>query len=170
MSFAHLLVALVPVLSLACITESGDASRSESEQSTLTIGRRDLRLPIAERPSVDLFVRKGSVDADGDGFSAKDGDCNDSDPRVFPGQKKFFDEPYKLASGESSYDYDCDGAATQEADVLAVCLGAASEESEVCSCIPGWSGEVPACGVSAQWSTATACGPAKTALATQGCH
>lgn len=172
MSFARLLlVVATPVLFAACITESGDASPGAGgEASAMTIGRRDLRVPIAERPSIDVFVRKGGVDADGDGVSAKDGDCNDNDARVFPGQKKFFDEPYTTATGEKSFDYDCDGSATQEEETVAVCLGAASAEGEICSCAPGWSAEVPACGDKSEWSTTTACGPTKSIPKRQACR
>ncbi|MCA9630377.1 MAG: hypothetical protein KC766_22055 [Myxococcales bacterium] len=35
------------------------------------------------------------------------GDCNDDNPDVFPGQMKFFAEPYQTGSGSDSFDYDC---------------------------------------------------------------
>ena len=46
-----------------------------------------------------------SPDLDGDGVSEADGDCDDTDPNVFPGQTAFFVNP--TAAG--SYDFDCDG-------------------------------------------------------------
>jgi len=65
-------------------------------------------------------------DADGDGFGRsdvfesfcgppptgwadKDGDCNDAEPRAFPGQTSYFGTTYRLG-GDDSFDYDCTGA------------------------------------------------------------
>lgn len=108
-------------------------------------------------------------DADGDGFTVKEGDCNDSDARAFPGQKKSFSEPHKLASGELSFDFDCDGTITRE-ETIGMCLGAASPEGEVCSCTPGWIGEVPECGKTGDYSPATTCGPTPSEKRVQSCR
>ena len=46
-----------------------------------------------------------SVDDDGDGLSELDGDCDDENADVFPGQTATFGVP----RADGSYDYDCDG-------------------------------------------------------------
>ena len=43
------------------------------------------------------------ANVDEDAVTTCDGDCNDNDPQVFPGQTRFFDKP---SSG--SFDYNCD--------------------------------------------------------------
>jgi hypothetical protein len=137
----------------------------------LTIQRPDIRLPIADKPIQVVFPLKGPADKDGDGFTEKDGDCNDSDPRVFPGQTKFFDKPYELDGGGKSFDYDCDGKNEKEAEMTGACLGAASPEGEVCVCSPGWTTDaVPECGDDGEWSTTTTCGPTTSIKKTQGCR
>lgn len=116
-----------------------------------------------------LADKKGG-DADGDGFTVKEGDCNDDDARAFPGQKKSFAEPHKLASGELSFDFDCDGKATPESETIAICIGAASPDGESCTCTPGWSEAAPECGKTADYSPATACGFTPTEKRTQACR
>lgn len=162
------LLALIPLLAIGCSLEIREIS--EPGGDSLTIQRRDLRLPIANRPVV-VLGDKGGVDLDGDGVTVAEGDCNDDDKRVFPGQTKFFDEPYTTKAGERSFDYDCSGKSEKEAEMTGACLGAASPEGEICSCSPGWSSdEIPDCGVKEQWSTATTCGPTTSIEKTQGCR
>lgn len=144
----HLLVAL-PLTFCACFAETeGAGTQTEAERESMS--------------------KKGE-DKDHDGFTVAEGDCNDEDERAHPGQKKSFSKPHKLASGELSFDFDCDGAITRDDDV-AVCLGAASPEGETCTCAPGWSGDVPECGATGFYSTATACGFTPKEARTQACR
>lgn len=66
-------------------------------------GCLDLVIPDATRPQLDV-LRTGhcplSPDADGDGVSPADGDCNDADPSIYPG----------APDGCNSVDDDCDGS------------------------------------------------------------
>jgi hypothetical protein len=39
-----------------------------------------------------------------------DGDCDDANGDVHPGQKKYFGAPYQRADNTDSFDYDCSGA------------------------------------------------------------
>lgn len=68
------------------------------------------------------------MDGDGDGYgrtagatvackkpatgkwALRDGDCDDSNPDVHPGQTTYFGNPYKLQGGVDSFDCDCSGA------------------------------------------------------------
>lgn len=52
-------------------------------------------------------------DYDEDGWTVGEGDCCDSDGRVFPGQTMWFSAPY--ACPAMSWDYDCSGAVELEA-------------------------------------------------------
>jgi hypothetical protein len=45
------------------------------------------------------------------GLSLKDGDCNDSEAQVYPGQTKYFQTPIP---GTQGYDYNCDNASEPE--------------------------------------------------------
>ncbi len=44
-----------------------------------------------------------------EGWSLREGDCNDSNALVFPGQMRGFGEPINGAVGNRRFDYDCDG-------------------------------------------------------------
>lgn len=44
-----------------------------------------------------------------DSWALEAGDCNDDDPRVYPGQPEYFGEPYRAPGGAESFDYDCSG-------------------------------------------------------------
>lgn len=75
-------------------------------------------------------------DQDGDGFGAtstattactspgagwvtQDGDCNDDDADVHPGQTQFFAQGYTVpGTTEVSFDYDCDGHETEASPVV----------------------------------------------------
>jgi len=43
------------------------------------------------------------------GYKAAGGDCDDTNPSVFPGQTKYFGTGYTNGASVTSYDYDCDG-------------------------------------------------------------
>jgi hypothetical protein len=45
----------------------------------------------------------------GKGWAERDGDCDDDDANVFPGQTRYFPASYS-AAGRESFDYDCSGA------------------------------------------------------------
>jgi hypothetical protein len=53
-----------------------------------------------------------------DGFSTTPGDCADDNDQVHPGQEKFFDTPYNVSGGGSSYDYDCNGTEEEAPGVV----------------------------------------------------
>lgn len=54
-------------------------------------------------------------------WATNNDDCNDGDQDVFPGQIKYFGVPYAKAgaSGNVSFDYDCDGQETPTAPIYA---------------------------------------------------
>ncbi|MGE0322707.1 MAG: hypothetical protein AB7S68_10405 [Polyangiaceae bacterium] len=47
-------------------------------------------------------------------FAEHGGDCNDDNQDVFPGQTKYFAQPYQTGAGAQSFDYDC--SQTEEGD------------------------------------------------------
>jgi hypothetical protein len=81
---------------------------------------------------------KCCADIDKDGFTPCDGDCNDSEKQVYPGQKTFFE----TAIG-SSFDYDCNSTNEQQYPDIVNC----QNTSGGCSG-DGWEfgGPVPKCG------------------------
>lgn len=67
---------------------------------------------VSASPSVPNTTQvgcEGSVPPGG--FSAVKDDCNDQDPRVFPGQTEYFDTPAQFTGG---YDFNCDKAETKQ--------------------------------------------------------
>lgn len=86
-------------------------------------------------------------DGDGDGeapttLGACGLDCHDGNKDVFSKQTQFFDAPYTLSKGTTSWDYDCNGVdERQHADVFK-CVVSGTK----CIVTPGWSGTIPACG------------------------
>ena len=114
------------------------------------------------------------IDADGDGYAsttlgACGLDCADDDARVHPGQSAFFSTPY-LRGDAASWDYDCDGSQTAETDRLAYCIGAATLEVSTCTCAAGWKDDMPSCGETSDWSTASSCGARTTEKRTLACR
>lgn len=105
------------------------------------------------------------IDADGDGYSpktckvggahsGKGNDCNDSEPKAFPGQTAWF-------SGQAiggGWDYNCSQKTESQYPVVSQCGNSVP--------ISGWSGSVPGCG---QNGTYVTCG-AFSQTRTQSCH
>ena len=84
------------------------------------------------------------VDGDSDGISDCGGDCDDSDPNVFPNQTAFFDVP-----SNGSFDYNCDNTVEQEYPDMVNCqlVGGTCTGS-------GWVGTTaPACGAQGSFAT-----------------
>ena len=99
------------------------------------------------------------------GYVAVGDDCDDADPRVYPGQTGLFSEP--TAAG--SYDYNCDEIEEQESSSKVWCSGSGT----ACSG-DGWAFSVPSCGSSGLLARCTpylglVCGPV-TSLNVQRCR
>jgi hypothetical protein len=104
--------------------------------------------PIIDAPPPD--AERGCRDRDGDGFMSSVGgaecgelDCDDGDPRAFPGQEDAFTDP----RSDGSFDFDCDGGETMSAAFAGQdcywdwgeCRGS------------GWTSEMPECGEVGVW-------------------
>jgi hypothetical protein len=111
------------------------------------------------------------LDLDGDGYGdpatrtsdcmrpsdAHVRDCSDcfDDPtdrlaaRVHPGQTEFFTEPYLPRLATASFDYDCDGVATQRHTAIANCGVFAPV---LCRASTGWTRTVPPCGTASYFA------------------
>jgi hypothetical protein len=111
-------------------------------------------------------------DADGDGYAPADAkpvnacvcgkgfttrspavtiDCNDEDPRVYPGSMAYYGEAYCVPGTSCtgrSFDYNCSGVEEKQTPgpIFGGCTGA-------CVGTAGWSGTVPACGIAGTWVT-----------------
>jgi hypothetical protein len=72
------------------------------------------------------------------GFSALDGDCDDADSRVFPGQTLYFTTP----RSDATFDYDCNGGSQAEFRLEFLC---ASGDPCFIGTI-GWQPPIPTCG------------------------
>ena len=99
------------------------------------------------------------LNADLDGWTTCQGDCNDGDPSVFPGQASFF----TLPSSGGSFDYNCDGKQEQQITALwTACTGFAP------GCTGhGWKGGLPPCGVAWTWVTCKGTTPGSPCAASQ---
>lgn len=85
--------------------------------------------------SLGCAVGACCTDGDGDGVTTCDGDCNDNDRNVHPGQSAYFDE-----ASLGSFDYDCDTIEELETNVRLADCGDA--------CVgTGWIDNVPDCGL-----------------------
>ena len=73
-------VSETPVESEAPV-ESDDVTDVPSDEEA-----DDASVPESDDPSVDPWWEEEAGDADGDGVTAADGDCDDTDPDVYPGQ------------------------------------------------------------------------------------
>jgi hypothetical protein len=72
------------------------------------------------------------------GYAALEGDCDDGDDEVFPGQEEFHASASK---GTGTHDYNCDGIEELEVPGVVSCKGNGG------SCVgDGWSSGVPDCG------------------------
>lgn len=104
-------------------------------------------------------------DADRDGFGDKKSsqrssrpppghvanslDCYDQNPEARPGQTRYFAQH----RGDGSYDYDCDGKAGKQEEIVS---GGCEEITLLgipthCWADVGWQGQVPECGQKARW-------------------
>ena len=85
------------------------------------------------------------------GFVESDDDCDDGDGQAFPGQTMFFTSP-RTSGG---FDYDCDGAQTQQhtgTSSLSACSSCACPVGFCCSGVcAGWLSAVPGCGMTSTW-------------------
>ena len=100
----------------------------------------------------DDAIDPATLDNDQDGVTVGEGDCDDDDGRVFPGQTQFFD----TARANGSFDFDCDDSASLQYPNLGQC-GVAPDACET-NAVDGWTGGiVPACGDSAFWLNGCTC-------------
>ena len=70
-------------------------------------------------------------------------DCYDGNALAFPGATDW----YAQHRGDGSFDYDCDGAATQQWTDQGGC----TDVDGVCTLVVGWAGAVPACAHNGFW-------------------
>jgi hypothetical protein len=87
----------------------------------------------------------------GFGWSAKGGDCDDTNSFVYPGQTQFFLDTYVNAYGTDSWDYNCNNATEKQWNQLGNCY----KSSGSCKWQPGWQLApglaTPDCGVTATY-------------------
>ena len=109
------------------------------------------------------------VDQDLDGWTTCQGDCDDADPKVFPGQTSFF----TVQSVGGTFDYNCDGKVELK---LATAFGGCAGLAPSCTgSVAGWTASPPPCGVTASWTFCQGSTPASPcklsgATATQSCR
>lgn len=101
--------------------EGGDGTSGAGGTSDAAEGSSDDGSPGGALPKFDVLPSGGSggvdgcqtdpnADADGDGFSVVDGDCNDCDPNVNPGAVEVVvTEPDDMGNIPEPADEDCDG-------------------------------------------------------------
>jgi len=102
--------------------------------------------PVADLESLSCYKDK---DGDGFGDSATEtickgdlpvgytrigGDCDDSDVRVFPGQKEFFITP----RSNGSFDFDCSGNTEIKFATVSSCVKAEDPDGNGCRRTEGW--------------------------------
>lgn len=128
--------------------------------------------------AMETFYFDGDGDGHGDpataletcqppkGYVAAGDDCDDADPRAYPGQVGFFSTS---TEGTGGYDFDCDGTEEQEYPGAVWCQGSGTAcEGD------GWTLGVPGCGESGLLARCVpylglACGPV-TWLEVQRCR
>ncbi len=124
---------------------------------------------------VSAHCSSALIDEDGDGFAPASlgscgHDCDDKNPLVNPAQTHWFDVPYVTATGERSFDYDCDGSVALEHADFGYCIGAATPEESTCSCVAGWRDRIPECGSAGEYAEASTCGVTTSATRLQACR
>lgn len=142
----------------------------DDEGGTLTLeSEGDVVIGASILPSkpilgdIDTVLQRFYPDRDGDGFGSgqivfvkhegyglatSDGDCDDNNPNVFPGQTAFFASP--RANG--SFDYDCDGKETpRDTQSERGCHRVGNSPAGNCVAHTGWAGGVPNCGQAGAW-------------------
>jgi len=169
---------------------SSDEARLDIGESTLTVYAPTVAVVVCKsdadcddgnactRDACDFASHRCSstlIDADGDGYApsslgACGRDCHDGNALVHPAQTGWFGAPYHALSGVLSFDYDCDGVEIRQAEDFGYCIGAATTEASSCTCVAGWTDVVPACGGTADFSEAGACGETKKVSKLQGCR
>jgi len=85
------------------------------------------------------------------GYSSAGGDCDDTDPLVYPGQTEFFTEP----RSDGTFDYNCDGVGEY--------LYPDTHGCSMFDCVDGegWNEDLPPlCGENGQWIRCSHIGPA----------
>ncbi len=89
---------------------------------------------VGQEPLVDFYQPPGTTPVGGD--------CDDEDPRVFPGQEAFFEAP----RADGTHDFDCDGMEQPLFEILGHCnLGCVLETQ-------GWDADtIPECGEGEAW-------------------
>ncbi len=84
------------------------------------------------------------------GYVVEGTDCDDSEPRAFPGQKQFF----ATARTDGSFDFDCDGLSSVRLTLRAACEE--NPETRHCAASSGWdirsTEKIPNCGEAASWA------------------
>ncbi|OGE17742.1 hypothetical protein A2769_01800 [Candidatus Daviesbacteria bacterium RIFCSPHIGHO2_01_FULL_37_27] len=86
------------------------------------------------------------ADSDGDGYP-NSGDCGPNNRDVHPNQTMYFNVPYTNNNGQSSFDYDCNGAQTSpDSQDSVTTLPAGGCYTSRPSGDQGWVGSLPACG------------------------
>jgi len=98
----------------------------------------------SSRESKDGYILVACADDDGDGVTICDGDCDDGDARVHPGQLEFFTTP----RDSGGYDFDCDESTTLQYPAQGSC----GPISECDAIVEGWTCDsLPLCGEECWW-------------------
>jgi len=80
------------------------------------------------------------TDVDGDKVTTCGGDCNDGDPKVFPGQTAYFEE----ADSRGSFDFDCSTAPEAQYPTRLVCQTGSCQGE-------GWVDNIALCGAEGEY-------------------
>jgi hypothetical protein len=124
---------LVPVPRVDAASAPADAAAADA-----------LALDAAATPCADTD-RDGFSVATTTGVVCGPADCDDGDPRAFPGQTRGFTTP----RARGGFDFDCDGVDRPLADQT---QGGECQRPPFSSCQgTGWLGDVPRCGERGVW-------------------
>ena len=111
-------------------------------------------------------------DCDDDGAQAQacaGSDCDDNDPKVFPGQLDWFDTP--ADNPAVGFDYDCSGSDDRRYTDAIDCRGLGLVGCDTAG--QGFLGTLPPCGESGDWGTCVknvTCDPDVVSQKTMQCH